>query len=244
MSYARTKRGVCLYLLIIPNLILAFLCPVFEIAKLKLFSQSEGELTCNTWIEYIYLALTLSTINAFFLICCIFEYDDLAWYFKIMAIVWLIFPCKREDFFFLSAPLFNITNKIYISLLIKVIYTFFTINEMGDIPFNCPSDYPYTSSTILAGCKVREVNLICMWLYFATLIIIIPLFWSWRNASESSPSLDDSERRTGGFFSFVDKLGLLSILRRQPPRPEDEPKIKPEVIFEYKVGTAESPTEV
>ncbi|KAF0479476.1 hypothetical protein F8M41_023867 [Gigaspora margarita] len=217
MSYARTKRGVCLYLLIIPNLILAFLCPVFEIAKLKLFSQSEGELTCNTWIEYIYLALTLSTINAFFLICCIFEYDDLAWYFKIMAIVWLIFP---------------------------FIYTFFTINEMGDIPFNCPSDYPYTSSTILAGCKVREVNLICMWLYFATLIIIIPLFWSWRNASESSPSLDDSERRTGGFFSFVDKLGLLSILRRQPPRPEDEPKIKPEVIFEYKVGTAESPTEV
>ncbi|CAG8665381.1 8626_t:CDS:1 [Gigaspora rosea] len=115
---------------------------------------------------------------------------------------------------------------------------------MGDIPFNCPSDYPYTSSTILAGCKVREVNLICMWLYFATLIIIIPLFWSWRNASESSPSLDDSERGTGGFFSFVDKLGLLSILRRQPPRPEDEPKIKPEVLFEYKVGTAESPTEI
>ncbi|CAG8737851.1 366_t:CDS:1 [Dentiscutata erythropus] len=102
---------------------------------------------------------------------------------------------------------------------------------MGDIPFNCPSDYPYTSSMILAGCKVREANLICMWLYFATLIIIIPLFWSWRNASKSSPRPEDSERETFGFLRFFDKL----IPRRQPPGSGDDSKnayIEPEVLFE------------
>ncbi|KAF0525049.1 hypothetical protein F8M41_014788 [Gigaspora margarita] len=213
-SFVGTKRGVCLCLSIIPNLILAFLCPVFEIAKLKLFSQSGGEITYNIWIEYTYLALTLSMINAIFLIhcCCIFEYGDLAWYFRIVTIIWLIFP---------------------------FIYTFLTIKEMGDIPFNCPSDYPYKSNMILAACKVRETNLICMWLYFATLIIIIPLFWSLRNAFNTSPS-PDFDRETDGFHRIFAKLRL-EISGRQSPRSDLEDDQKNEHRTSVLIFEAESP---
>ncbi|CAG8680907.1 16352_t:CDS:1 [Dentiscutata erythropus] len=105
---------------------------------------------------------------------------------------------------------------------------------MGDIPFSCPTDYPYTSSTILTACKIRVLNLICMWLYLATLIIIIPLFWSLRNASKSK--IPDFERETSGFLGIFDKLGL-GISRRQPPRSprldlEDDPKRNSVLIFD------------
>ncbi|CAG8838323.1 1894_t:CDS:2, partial [Gigaspora margarita] len=38
-------------------------------------------------------------------------------------------------------------------------YTYITANEMGDIPFSCPSDYPYTSTIIKDACQIRSANL-------------------------------------------------------------------------------------
>lgn len=36
---------------------------------------------------------------------------------------------------------------------------------MGDIPFNCPNDYNYVSTTVHSACYIRMVNLICMWAF-------------------------------------------------------------------------------
>jgi hypothetical protein len=63
--------------------------------------------------------------------------------------------------------------------LFLVIYTYYTIHELGDIPLFCPSNYPYKNSKLLKLCQIRIANLICMWVMFvitliATIIMCIP----------------------------------------------------------------------
>jgi len=35
---------------------------------------------------------------------------------------------------------------------------------MGDIPFFCPADYPYSSYVIRSACQVRAANLLLLWI--------------------------------------------------------------------------------
>jgi len=44
---------------------------------------------------------------------------------------------------------------------------------MGDIPFFCPADYPYSSNLIRTACQVRAANLLIMWMSPAAALIII-----------------------------------------------------------------------
>jgi len=48
---------------------------------------------------------------------------------------------------------------------------------MGDIPFFCPTNYPYASNLIRTACQIRATNLLIMWLSptVAFLIIIAAL---------------------------------------------------------------------
>jgi hypothetical protein len=47
-----------------------------------------------------------------------------------------------------------------------------TINEMGDVPFFCPADYPYSSPLIRVACQVRAANLLLLWIIPGISIII------------------------------------------------------------------------
>ncbi|GET55484.1 hypothetical protein GLOIN_2v1834226 [Rhizophagus irregularis DAOM 181602=DAOM 197198] len=63
--------------------------------------------------------------------------------------------------------------------VIPSIYTYYTIDELGDIPLFCPSNYPYKNSKLLHLCQIRIANLICMWIMFvitliATIIMCVP----------------------------------------------------------------------
>ncbi|CAG8466354.1 15808_t:CDS:2 [Acaulospora morrowiae] len=57
-------------------------------------------------------------------------------------------------------------------LTIPIVYTYFTSNEMGDIPFVCPSSYTYPSEAVEDACKIRKGNLICMWIYYVILVMM------------------------------------------------------------------------
>ena len=46
---------------------------------------------------------------------------------------------------------------------------------MGDIPFFCPEEYPYSSHLIRTACQVRAANLLIMWIGPAIAVIIIVL---------------------------------------------------------------------
>ncbi|CAG8583498.1 677_t:CDS:1, partial [Scutellospora calospora] len=61
------------------------------------------------------------------------------------------------------------------------VYTYLTANEMGNIPFSCPPDYPYNSTIIQDACQIRSANLVCMWLYFISLVLLILLACSIRS---------------------------------------------------------------
>lgn len=44
---------------------------------------------------------------------------------------------------------------------------------MGDIPFFCPENYPYTSHLVRTACQVRAANLLIMWISPAVALFII-----------------------------------------------------------------------
>ncbi|CAG8587747.1 5418_t:CDS:2 [Funneliformis caledonium] len=58
-------------------------------------------------------------------------------------------------------------------LIIPTTYTYYTVKELGEIPFFCPSEYKYPSVTMQRICKVRASNIILMWIRFITIIFII-----------------------------------------------------------------------
>jgi hypothetical protein len=62
--------------------------------------------------------------------------------------------------------LINLTH-----LLKKVVYTYKTIDELGDVPIFCPSNYKYSFPRLKFICQIRITNLICMWLMFISTIL-------------------------------------------------------------------------
>ncbi|CAB4495298.1 unnamed protein product [Rhizophagus irregularis] len=120
---------------IIIHILLLFVCPFLEIWKLKLFS--DNQLSTNL-LEYIYLALISYQIVMHVIICCFFNWlssNGLKLIFIVSGILWLIIPA---------------------------IYTHFTINELGNVPFLC--------SQLI--CKIRATNLIIMWIGFITIFFM------------------------------------------------------------------------
>ncbi|RIA98196.1 hypothetical protein C1645_750513 [Glomus cerebriforme] len=48
---------------------------------------------------------------------------------------------------------------------------------MGDIPFFCPENYPYSSHLIHTACQVRAANLLIIWIspVLSLLVVIMAL---------------------------------------------------------------------
>lgn len=56
---------------------------------------------------------------------------------------------------------------------IIVLYTIFTKEEMGNIPFFCPANCHYSSNLIRTACQVRAANLLIMWISPSVAFFII-----------------------------------------------------------------------
>ncbi|RGB36379.1 hypothetical protein C1646_741784 [Rhizophagus diaphanus] len=134
-----------IFCLMFAELPLIFICPILEIQKLRLFD--EHSIPYNKYIEYTYLSLTLFQLLLAFLIfccCCYFAREDLSKEFILTTVLWLVIP---------------------------IIYTIFTINELGDIPFYCPTNYDYEEPGLRYVCQTRLANLICMWVMFMGILL-------------------------------------------------------------------------
>ncbi|KAF0525051.1 hypothetical protein F8M41_014789 [Gigaspora margarita] len=159
-----TFRIYFLILLMVPCCILTLVCPILEFEKISLFEKTNGELKLIKTVEYAYLIITIviAAINVFACLCCsYFRYGELDFKNVFSTITWLMIPAT---------------------------YTYITANEMGDIPFSCPSDYPYTSTIIKDACQIRSANLVCMWLYFINLILLILVACSIRSKGTNHKS--------------------------------------------------------
>lgn len=90
---------------------------------------------------------------------------------------------------------------------IIVIYTISTRNELGEIPFFCPEDYNYKSSTIRLACQIRAANIICMWsftiyiMFFLIILLVLP--------SEKNPKVDKVYDRIEEIYNKDDKFDKL-----------------------------------
>ncbi|CAG8456198.1 5753_t:CDS:2 [Acaulospora morrowiae] len=143
------------------TLILAmFLCPALGIAKIELFKESNGEIHFNNIIEHGYVIISLIMPCVVILIAT----GKCNWGIQT--------PPDRLRSLLIAWPIFW--------LGISIAYTVLTINEMGDIPFSCPSDYSYSSTTIRTACQVRAANLISMWILEAiSIIFVVAVFANW-----------------------------------------------------------------
>ncbi|GBB93290.1 hypothetical protein RclHR1_21440001 [Rhizophagus clarus] len=142
------KVGVCFFVIIFFVLSLAGLASFsLEVAKIALFNQTHGELKLHP-MDYVYLTALVLGTGGFY--CC--------------------HSAKSEDN--KNNYSFGISGTL-ISLTIMILYTVFTKDEMGDIPFFCPASYPYSSQLIRTACQVRAANLLIMWLAPAVTLFII-----------------------------------------------------------------------
>ncbi|RIB17913.1 hypothetical protein C2G38_2087097 [Gigaspora rosea] len=145
----RYQEFLCFGIIFTPSFILICVCPVLEWQKIILFNESNGELKYNVWIEYSYLALTIVLIILYLFLCgccCCVDLTKLNYKYKLATLLWLLVP---------------------------ILYTLATYNELGKIPMYCPSNYPYTSRIIQDACEIRLTNLVCMWLNFIFLILFM-----------------------------------------------------------------------
>ncbi|RIA90996.1 hypothetical protein C1645_875752 [Glomus cerebriforme] len=134
-----------------PLALLILLCPALDIAKIIIFNHTNGELKLYD-IEYAYLSYSfLMVVILFCCTLCIARGHDTAAENSVRSL-----SC------FLP----------FIWIAVLVIYTISTRNEIGDIPFTCPSNYNYTSTTVHLACQIRTANIICMWSF----TILITLF--------------------------------------------------------------------
>ncbi|GBB96128.1 hypothetical protein RclHR1_02690013 [Rhizophagus clarus] len=134
-----------IFCLMFAELPLIFICPILELQKLRSFD--EHDIPYNKYIEYTYLSLTFFQLLLAFLVfccCCYCSREDLSKEFSLATILWLIIP---------------------------IIYTIFTTNELGDIPFYCPQNYDYKDPGLRYVCQTRLANLICMWVMFMGILL-------------------------------------------------------------------------
>ncbi|CAB5207577.1 unnamed protein product [Rhizophagus irregularis] len=150
------KLGVCFLAIILLILSFAGLASFsLEVAKIALFNQTNGELKLHP-MDYVYLTALVLGMSGFY--CCHSTKSD---------------ENNNNYHYGISGTL--------VSLAIMILYTIFTKDEMGDIPFFCPANYPYTSTLIRTACQVRAANLLIMWIspavaFFLVIVALIISF--------------------------------------------------------------------
>ncbi|KAF0351315.1 hypothetical protein F8M41_015337 [Gigaspora margarita] len=154
MTQEKTKAYVrtCLG---IPLLVVSFLCPCLQYSKLITFSEISIYGLKISPVDIVYLVVSLILPASFIIkgLCKPFEIKKLLEESAIEFTKW-------------SSP-------------IILIWIFTAADEIGNIPFTCPSDYPYKVTAIRTACIIRSANIICMWSFilFAVLWITVELYW-------------------------------------------------------------------
>ncbi|CAB4381338.1 unnamed protein product [Rhizophagus irregularis] len=57
-------------------------------------------------------------------------------------------------------------------IIIAILYTHYTWNEMNNIPFFCPSTYEYMFAENRIACQIRTANLLSMWSF-----LLLSILW-------------------------------------------------------------------
>ncbi|RIA90446.1 hypothetical protein C1645_769914, partial [Glomus cerebriforme] len=150
---------------------LIFICPTFEFLKLELFEKNGVPI--QKPIEYTYLVLTFLHIGLHLLLilcCCFFGKKHFHLEFSVATILWLVIP---------------------------LIYTHYTIHELGDVPLSCPPDYPYENTKLFQLCHIRTANLFCMWLMFVITLISTLIMCISEETYASWVGVDDDDAMMG-----------------------------------------------
>ncbi|CAG8836285.1 36526_t:CDS:1, partial [Racocetra persica] len=72
-------------------------------------------------------------------------------------------------------------------------------DEIGDIPFTCPSDYSYKVAAIRTACIIRSANLIAMWSFilFAVLWLTVDclgvVYWDEDDIKQEDINIDKAQ---------------------------------------------------
>ncbi|RIA86125.1 hypothetical protein C1645_780385 [Glomus cerebriforme] len=57
-------------------------------------------------------------------------------------------------------------------IIVAILYTHYTWNEMNYIPFFCPATYKYVTAEIRIACQIRAANLISIWSF-----LLLSILW-------------------------------------------------------------------
>ncbi|RHZ48984.1 hypothetical protein Glove_535g31 [Diversispora epigaea] len=180
MAY-NTLKLFCLFALLVPFFVLTVVCPALTISKINLFNDTDGVLKYNAWVEYLSISIPIVLIFTCLILTIASCYVSmkLRLSYRLLALLLLIFP---------------------------FLYTYFTINEMGEIPYTCPSDYSYSSAEIRIACGIHQINLICLWIYYILFIIII-IFFGLNNNISDYGSYGSGRKISISEYSEDDKSG-------------------------------------
>ncbi|GBC07034.1 hypothetical protein RclHR1_00720043 [Rhizophagus clarus] len=137
-------------------LLLVILAPITEFGKILIFIfvRQENKVGLNSTVEYIYFLISffvpwwIITTN-----CCV---------------------CFKQKGIFTPKELIRKLIFMVIAWIsISVVYTYLTRNDIGNIPYNCPSDYPYSEPKLYLACIIRTANFVIMWTYTGLLIVFL-----------------------------------------------------------------------
>ncbi|CAB4433806.1 unnamed protein product [Rhizophagus irregularis] len=134
-------------------LLLVILAPITEFGKILMFKMvSKAEL--NRVIEYVYFLI--SFLVPWWIVvtnCCV---------------------CFAQKGILTPKELIRkLIFMVIVWIAISVFYTYFTKNDIGDVPSNCPPDYPYSEPKLRLACIMRTANYVIMWTYTSLLIIFL-----------------------------------------------------------------------
>ncbi|RGB41920.1 hypothetical protein C1646_684450 [Rhizophagus diaphanus] len=137
-------------------LLLVILAPITEIGKILIFRMisKENQVELNRVIEYVYFLI--SFFVPWWIVvtnCCV---------------------CFAQKGILTPKELIRkLIFMVIVWIAISVVYTYFTKNDIGNIPSNCPPDYPYSEPKLRLACIIRTANYAIMWTYTSLLIIFL-----------------------------------------------------------------------
>ncbi|CAG8640510.1 1116_t:CDS:2, partial [Acaulospora morrowiae] len=207
MQCTETSKRWFAAILDVTLILVMFLCPALGIAKVELFKGSNGEIYFNNIIEYGYIIISLIIpckhlqiraktsmgidLKNFYIKLdrCRYPNSNLEMHssaagqaetiINVNFMLGQYFGSGYQVRYTVNSR-YRLDKPTIIISTFQVVYTVLTINEMGNIPFSCPSDYPYSSEIIRTACQVRTANLISMWILEAiSIIFVVAIFENW-----------------------------------------------------------------
>ncbi|KAF0523429.1 hypothetical protein F8M41_015392 [Gigaspora margarita] len=154
MNFIRVLR-IFAAIFISLSILSAFACPVLEIIKIIKFLNVGYPYTLNIQMEYIYFVISL-ILPCWIFLSSVFNF------------------CYKPDLTIKGIEL-KLLAWMLIWLFVSVFYTFFTRDDVGGIPFYCPSNETYITSDYYKACQLRAANFIIMWTFFV-LIVMLTIF--------------------------------------------------------------------